>query len=296
MERDARVSSDVPPCIAHGANLAPVCQSEIVLECVVNVSEGRDHKLLSAFDAACGGDLLDRHTDRDHHRSVFTLVGEDSVRALTTLAVERLDLNVHGGVHPRLGVIDVVPFVPLLDSSFDDAIRARDEYAHWLARTHGVPSFLYGPERTLPEIRRHAWTSLSPDTGPHDPHPTAGAVSVGVRDQLVAYNCWLETGTSLDSAREIARRVRQPGIRALGLAVGDRVQVSMNLISPFVIGPADAVRAVDDVCREVGCVIEHNELVGLLSERVLRDIPRSKWRWLDVSEERTIEHRLARRG
>ncbi len=273
-----------------------MCQSEIVLECVVNISEGRDHKLLSALDAACGNDLLDRHSDRDHHRSVYTLVGEDSVRALATLAIERLNLNDHEGAHPRLGVIDVVPFVPLADSSFDDAIRARDEFAHWLARTHGVPSFLYGPERTLPEIRRHAWTSLFPDAGPRDPHPTAGAVSVGVRDQLVAYNCWLETGTSLDSAREIARRVRQPGIRALGLAVNDRVQVSMNLISPFVIGPADAVRAVDAVCHEVGCVIEHNELVGLLSERVLRDIPRSKWRWLDVSEERTIEHRLTRRG
>jgi len=272
-----------------------LCQSEIVLECVVNISEGRDHTLLSALDAACGSDLLDRHTDGDHHRSVFTLVGEDSVRALVTLAVEKLNLDEHVGAHPRLGVIDVVPFVPLADSSFDDAIRARDEFARWLTRTHEVPSFLYGPERALPDIRRRAWTSLLPDVGPRHPHPFAGAACVGVRDELVAYNCWLEKGTSLDTAREIARRVRQPRIRTLGLAVGDRVQVSMNLIEPFVLGPAEAVRAVDEACREAGCSIEHNELVGLLSERVLREIPRDMRRWLAVSEDRTVEHRLAER-
>ena len=267
-----------------------------MLECVVNISEGRDRRLLSALDAACGNDLLDRHTDRHHHRSVFTLVGEEAVRALATEVVDRLTLDRHVGAHPRLGVIDVVPFVALSGSSPDDALRARDEFARWLAHTHGVPSFLYGPERTLPDIRRHAWTSLFPDVGNHHPHPTAGAACVGVRGELVAYNCWLEKGASVDTAREIARRVRQTGIRTLGLAVGDRVQVSMNLISPSVIGPADAVRAVADVCREVGSAIEHNELVGLLGERVLREIPRSEWQWLDVSEERTIEHRLSKRG
>jgi glutamate formiminotransferase len=267
-----------------------------VLECVVNISEGRDQRVLTALDAVCGDDLLDRHTDRDHHRSVFTLVGEVAVRALATAAIDRLTLLDHDGVHPRLGVIDVVPFVALSGSSTEDARRARDEFAQWIARAHGVPSFLYGPERTLPDVRRHAWTSLKPDVGPHDPHPSAGAVCVGVREQLVAYNCWLEEGTTLDTAREIARRVRQTGIRTLGIAVGHRVQVSMNLISPLNIGPADAVRAVDDVCDEVGSSIEHNELVGLLSEDVLREIPRSKWRWLDVSEDRTIEYRVKRRG
>lgn len=276
-------------------NYHSLCQSESVLECVVNVSEGRDQRVLAALDAACGDDLLDRHTDRDHHRSVYTLVGEESVRALATAAVERLNLVDHSGAHPRLGVIDVVPFVPLTGSTFDDALRARDDFAAWIARTHAVPSFLYGPERALPDVRRHAWGSLGPDVGPPDPHPTAGAVCVGAREQLVAYNCWLEFGTSVDTAREIARRVRQTGIRTLGLAVGDRVQVSMNLVAPSVIGPADAVRAVEDVCRELRCAIEHNELVGLIGEHVLKEIPRGKWRWLDLSEDRTIEHRLAKR-
>jgi glutamate formiminotransferase len=276
-------------------NYHSLCQSESVLECVMNISEGRDHRTLAAFDAACGNDLLDRHSDRDHNRSVYTLIGEDAVRAVVSLAIERLDLTTHEGVHPRLGVIDVVPFVALAGSTSDDAVRARDDFARWIDRTHAVPSFLYGPERSLPDIRRHAWDSLTPDVGPRAPHPTAGAVCVGVRDELVAYNCWLSRGTSLSTAREIARRVRQTSIRTLGLSVGDRVQVSMNLIAPLILGPHDAVRAVEDVCREVGCSIEHNELVGLISEGVLEQIPPGSWKWLDVSEERTIEYRLAKR-
>ena len=179
--------------------------------------------------------------------------------------------------------------------SMDDAIAARDDFARWLADDLAVPSFLYGPGRTLPDIRRHAWTSYRPDFGSHHPHPTAGAVCVGAREQLVAYNCWLERGTDIRIARDIASRVRQPGIRSLGLQVGDRVQVSMNLVAPFSIGPHDAVRAVEDVCREVGTRIGHNELVGLVSERVLREIPRHEWTWLDLSEDRTIENRMAKR-
>lgn len=177
----------------------------------------------------------------------------------------------------------------------EDAIAARDDFARWLADDLAVPSFLYGPGRTLPDIRRHAWTSYRPDFGSHHPHPTAGAVCVGAREQLVAYNCWLERGTDIRVARDIASRVRQPGIRSLGLQVGDRVQVSMNLVAPFSIGPHDAVRAVEDVCREVGTRIGHNELVGLVSERVLREIPRHEWTWLDLSEDRTIENRMAKR-
>jgi glutamate formiminotransferase len=276
-------------------NYQHVCQSEFVLECVVNISEGRDRRLLSLFDQACGDALLDRHSDRDHNRSVFTLIGTEAVRSLARLVVERLDLNQHDGAHPRLGVVDVVPFVPLESSSMDDAFAARDNFAHWLADDLGVPSFLYGPGRTLPDIRRHAWASLLPDVGIHHPHPTAGAVCVGVREQLVAYNCWLEPGTDIRIARDIARRVRQPGIRSLGLQVGDRVQVSMNLVMPFTFGPRDAVRAVEDECRELGVHIGHNELVGLVSERVLKEIPRHEWTWLDLSKDRTIESRLAKR-
>lgn len=273
-------------------NYHRVCQSEFVLECVVNISEGRDRRLLSSFDEVCGDALLDRHSDPDHHRSVYTLLGVEAVRALTEIAVENLDLNEHAGVHPRLGVVDVVPFVPLHTSTIDDANAARADFARWLDSTLSIPSFLYGAERSLPDVRRHAWTTYPPDVGPRAPHPTAGATCVGAREQLVAYNCWLEVGTEFDVARVIANRVRQPCIRSLALRVGQRVQVSMNLVAPLALGPYDAVRAVEDACHEFGVRIAHNELVGLLSADVLKLIPHREWKRLDVSEDRTIESRM----
>ncbi len=97
----------------------------------MNISEGRDTALLAELDDACGADLLDRHTDPHHHRSVFTLVGEEAPRRLAAAAVARLDLSTHEGVHPRLGVVDVVPFVPLAGSPMDEAVAARDAFAGW---------------------------------------------------------------------------------------------------------------------------------------------------------------------
>jgi glutamate formiminotransferase len=259
-----------------------------VLECVINVSEGRDRAVLDQLSAACGPDLLDRHADPDHHRSVFTLVGVDAPRALARVAVARLDTGRHEGVHPRLGVVDVVPFVPLAGSAMADAVVARDAFAGWFADELGVPCFRYGPERTLPEIRRRAFRDLAPDVGPDRPHPTAGACCVGARDVLVAYNVWLAT-PDLARARAIAAEVRSHGIRALGLACGDRVQVSMNLVDPLVTGPAAAYDAVAARAPIAGA-----ELVGLVPAAVLEAIPPSRWDELDLDPDRTIEARLRR--
>jgi glutamate formiminotransferase len=262
-----------------------------VLLCVVNVSEGRDERVLAALDAACGSDLLDRHTDRHHHRSVFTLVGEDAPRRLAAEAVTRLSLTGHDGVHPRLGTLDVVPFVPWHGAGLDEAVAARDRFAAWAASELGLPVFLYGAERSLPEVRRRAWRDLAPDVGPVRPHPTAGAVCAGARDVLVAYNVWLADGTDVATARAVAASVRGPSLRALGLEVGERVQVSMNLIAPDALGPADAYDVVA-ACTAV----DGAELVGLLPARVLERIPRSRWQQLDVGTEQTIEARLAARA
>lgn len=260
---------------------------------MVNVSEGRDAALLAELDAACGADLLDRHTDPHHHRSVFTLVGAEAPRRLATAAVARLDLSTHAGVHPRLGVVDVVPFVPLAGIPMDEAVGARDAFAVWAVAELGVPCFLYGPDRSLPEVRRRAWVDLAPDVAPHmgpdRPHPTAGSICVGARDVLVAYNVWL-AATDLALAQSIATEVRSPAIRALGLAVGERVQVSMNLIRPDEVGPAQAYDLVAARAPVTGA-----ELVGLLPRRVLDAIPRGRWSQLDVATSRTLEARLARR-
>jgi glutamate formiminotransferase len=258
-----------------------------MLECVVNVSEGRDPVVLAELAQAAGPDLLDRHADRDHHRSVFTLVGTAAPRRLAAAAVERLDLRPHQGVHPRLGVVDVVPFAPLAGAALADAIAARDAFAAWLADEFAVPCFVYGPERSLPEVRRHAFGSLAPDVGPPTPHPTAGACCVGARPVMVAYNVWLAE-PDLARAREIAAAVRSPTVRALGLSCGDRVQVSMNLVAPEVTGPAEAYDAVAAGARVAGA-----ELVGLVPAAVLDHIPPSRWRELDLDPDRTIEARLA---
>ena len=260
-----------------------------VLECVLNLSEGRDPVPLAQLAAVAGHDLLDLHSDPHHHRGVFTLLGTEAPRAVTRVAVEILDLRPHKGVHPRFGVVDVVPFVPLAGSTLEDAMVARDSYGEWAADTLGIPCFTYGPERSLPEVRRGAFTTLTPDFGPGSPHPTAGAVAVGARPVLVAYNLWL-AGADLALARSTAGAVRGPHLRALAFQVGQSVQVSMNLIAPDVLGPADAYDLV-----AAHAAIERAELVGLVPSGVLHRIDPARWAQLDLADDRTIEWRLDHR-
>jgi glutamate formiminotransferase len=266
-----------------------------VLECVVNVSEGRDADRLARLADAAGADLLDLHRDPHHHRAVLTLVGEDAPRAVAGAAVALLDLTDHDGVHPRLGVVDVVPFVALDGTAHELAVAARDRFADWFAATHGVPCFLYGTERSLPDVRRGAFDALAPDTGPGRPHPTAGATAVGARPVLVAYNVWL-AGADVAAARAIASAARGPALRALGLQVGPRAQVSMNLVAPAELGPAAAFDLITSLAAETGASTDGAELVGLVPEAVLRAVPRERWTDLDLGEDRTIEARLAARS
>jgi len=265
-----------------------------VLECVINISEGHDGPRLWAVVSAAGDAVLDVHHDEHHHRAVLTLAGtgvEAAAREVARAAVAIL-LPGHVGVHPRIGVVDVVPFVPLDDSSMDDAIAARNAFASWAGLELDLPCFLYGPERSLPDVRRDAFAALTPDTGPAAPHPTAGACAVGARGVLVAYNLWL-ADRDLSTAKAIAKNVRSPAVRALGLQVGDAVQVSCNLVAPHDVGPAaiyDLVARTADVARA--------ELVGLLPRDVLLAVPPARWEALGLSDDRTIEagvERLLRR-
>jgi glutamate formiminotransferase / 5-formyltetrahydrofolate cyclo-ligase len=258
-----------------------------VLACVVNVSEGRSPAVLDALAAVAGADLLDTHVDPHHHRAVLTLVGEDAPRAVTAEAVRRIDLRRHAGAHPRLGAVDVVPFVPLAGSTTADAVAARDRFASWLAAEVGVPAFRYGPDgAALPEVRRSA-RRRRPDTGGPLPHPTAGATAVGARGVLVAYNLVLAE-PDLSRARTVAAAVRGPAVRALGLRVGGEVQVSMNLVVPAEVGPAEAFDAV-----AAHAAVARAELVGLVPESVLHAVDRDRWEQLDLAADRTIEARLA---
>jgi glutamate formiminotransferase / 5-formyltetrahydrofolate cyclo-ligase len=259
-----------------------------LLECVVNISEGSRPYVVTAIASAADGSLLDVHSDADHNRSVLTLVGEEAPRAVARAAVAALDLRRHQGVHPRMGVVDVVPFVPLAGSTLVDAVAARDRFLAWMADELAVPGFAYGPERTLPEVRRLAFAGLAPDRGPDRPHPSAGATAVGARPVLVAWNVWLAE-PDLERARQIAREIRGPRLRALGLPVGGRVQVSMNLLEPDVLGPAEAW----DLVERRGAVAAA-ELVGLVPRSVLERTDPARWPELDLTEESTIESRVSR--
>jgi glutamate formiminotransferase len=280
-----------------------------ILECVVNVSEGRDAAVLDALAVAAGPCLLDLHRDADHNRSVFTLAGpNDAVaggaRSLATATLARLDLRTHEGAHPRLGVLDVVPFVPYVPggappADLTSAVAERDAFARWLGGTQHVPAFLYGPltdgtTRSLPEVRRHAFEptdhgGLAPDFGPSRLSLRCGATAVGARPVLVAYNVWVD---SPGVARVVAPQVRGPGVRALGLTTGVRAQVSCNLIDPVWVGPAQLYDAVAALVTEAGGSVEGAELVGLIPEVVLHAVPPARRRALGLSEETTVESRL----
>jgi glutamate formiminotransferase len=193
-------------------------------------------------------------------------------------------------VHPRVGIVDVVPFVALEPSTFEDAIDARNEFARFAADELGVPCFLYGPERTLPYIRKHAFIDLLPDFGSAMPHPTAGAICVGARPILIAYNIWLKDST-LEKAKQISALLRSDSVRTLGLQVGSSAQVSMNLIDYTATGPQQVYDIVAQHAQ-----IDRAELVGLLPARALADIPRNRWNELDLSAEKTIESTMAARN
>ena len=250
-----------------------------MLECVINVSEGHDTPALRAIAEAAGDHLLDLHRDEHHNRAVLTMAGpevEAAARRVGVVTVAKLDLRTHEGVHPRIGALDVVPFVPLDGSTIGDAIRARDAFADWAEEELGLPCHRYGPERSLPDVRRRVQGG----------HPTAGACAVGAREVLVAYNLWLEQA-ELAQAKAIAAAIRSPAIRALGFQVGTAVQVSCNLVAPLEVGPAaayDAVAAHAPVARA--------ELVGLAPLAVVRAAPRGRWNELGLDEAATIEGRL----
>lgn len=265
-----------------------------MLECVVNISEGRDVAVLHALTTAAGASLLDRHSDPYHNRSVFTLAGPNVISDATELAgeaIRAIDLRRHQGVHPRLGVLDVVPFVPIgvaINEHMDlsEALTARKQFAEFVSRELSLPCFLYGPDRSLPYVRKHAFSSLDPDLGPRAVDPRSGAVCIGARPPLIAYNLILAT-PDLDLAKQIARNIRSPQVRALGLGVGSEVQVSCNLIQPWEFGP----QACYDLVRSF-TEIDHAELVGLIARELLDDVEYERRAELDLSNERTIEARL----
>jgi glutamate formiminotransferase len=272
-----------------------------LFECAVNVSEGRRVDVLNELALAAGTSLRDQHSDAVHNRSVFTLINHRtelrrSMQAFAVATMKRLDLRHHDGVHPRFGVLDVVPFIALDPRKAEEAISMRNDFAAWVADTFDVPVFLYGrlrdgSKRSLPEVRRHAFHSLAPDLGPLKPSPERGSSAIGARPILVAWNLWVR-GVSLGEANVVAKALRRAEVRVLAFEMPDDfVQISCNLIDPLRVPPSVVYDEAVDLLS-VGS-IDHAELVGLIPEALLSLEDRKRWRQLGLRKDATIESRLA---
>jgi glutamate formiminotransferase len=292
-----------------------------VIECVPNFSEGRRREVIDAIAAAIAGVpgavVLDIHADADHNRSVITFVGaaeavaEAAFQAVRTAAA-LIDMTQHRGQHPRIGAADVVPFVPLRAATLDQCVVIARAVGRRIGEELGIPVYLYEaaatrPDRVaLPDLRRGEYEGLreaiardparAPDFGPARLGP-AGATIVGARMPLIAYNVYLNTD-DVRVARRVAKAVRGSsgglrGVRALGMLVGGRAQVSLNLID-YRATPLH--RVVELVAREAaayGAAIVESELVGLIPEDALIDAARFYLRLHRMRADQVLERRLA---
>ena len=284
--------------------------------CPVNVSEGRRPEIADSVRAAvesCPGVILaDLSSDSDHHRQVVSMVGgaeglKEAVLKLFELAEREIDLVVHEGVHPRIGAVDVVPFVPLEGATMADAVALAVDVAQAVAERFRLPVYLYEeaarrPERRrLPDLRKGQLVGLAeriatpegqPDFGPACLHPQLGASVIGARPPLTAFNVVLDS-IDLEVGKAIARELRQtvPGLRALALwlASRQRVQISMNLIDPARIGPWQAYQAVVEQAARHGVSVLSSELIGLVPLEVLLDVARQALKLEHIDRARVVE-------
>lgn len=266
---------------------------------VPNLSEGRDYGVIAALEGALGGgvELLDRHTDADHNRTVLTIAGEAEnlsgpLAALSEEAARLIDMRRHEGLHPCIGSLDVCPIV-FLDPADRGAARAEAHaLAQWIGMG-GVPIFFYGdlasvPQRAersyfrdggLPELRRRmASGELRPDAGPAEPHPSAGATLITARPPLAAFNVEVDTA-DVETARAIAAGLREsggglPGVRAIGLELErGTAQVSINVHDPIAVPLAAVVERIRELASAHGFAPVEAELVGLVPEGAVAGYP-----------------------
>jgi glutamate formiminotransferase len=265
----------------------------VLIESVPNVSEGRRadvvDRMAGAIETVRGVYLLDRTSDASHNRSVFTLAGEhepvqDALEQLVASAIREIDMDAHAGEHPRIGAVDVIPFVPLAATTMDQCIDVARAFGRRIAARFELPVYFYANAATRPErikladVRRGQYEGLreevstrgrEPDAGPSRLHPSAGAVAVGARPFLIAFNINLAS-EDVELAKRVARRVRESGgglpkVQANGFWIGElrRAQVSMNLLD-FAVTPLWLVwETVRDIAAEDGVDVAESELIGL---------------------------------
>lgn len=297
--------------------------TERMVECVPNFSEGRDMDVIraiaAAIDSVPGVYLLDEEHDADHHRSVMTMAGEpDAVleAALRSMAVavERIDLNRHRGVHPRIGALDVLPFVPVAGISMEECARLAREAAERIWSRFRVPCYLYEAaaqgtaRRNLEAVRKGQFEQLReavkvdparrPDVGGPELHPTAGATAVSARKFLIAWNVWLRT-EDLTVSQRIAKAIRQssggfPFVKALGLPLASRglTQVSLNLTAFEKPPPPPVFETIVAEAARHKVEVLGSELIGLVPRSVVNREFREKLQWMNFREDSILENRI----
>jgi glutamate formiminotransferase len=299
-----------------------------LIECVPNFSEGRRpevvEEIVDAIGRIDGVSVLDHSLDATHNRSVVTFAGsaEPVVRAATAAvgrALELIDMQVHSGAHPRIGAVDVIPFVPLGTTRLEECVDLARRFGEQIATRFQLPVYLYGAaalqpgRRRLADVRRGQYEAIrdeigsvasrAPDFGPTRLHPRGGAVAVGARKPLIAFNINLATD-DLAVAIKIATAIREssggmPAVQAMGVLLenpGQRpmAQVSTNLVDWERTGIAAVVREVRRLAQGAGTDVDHCELIGLAPTAALLEVAADALRLSDFSADQALELRLAR--
>ena len=293
-----------------------------IMECVPNFSEGRDlqkiDKIVAPFRGKQGVKLLDYSNDEDHNRLVVTVVGEpeplrDAVLEAIGVAVELIDLNHHQGQHPRMGAVDVVPFIPIRNVTMEEAVALSKEVGKEVAKRYNLPVFLYEKSASAPHrenlaaVRKGEFEGMAekikhpewhPDFGLAERHPTAGTVAIGARMPLVAYNINLNT-PSLEIAHDIAKKIRFIGgglryCKAMGVELKDRgiTQVSINMTDYTRTALYRAFELVRVEARRYGVSIVGSEIIGLVPMEALIDTASYYLGLENFSMEQVLEARM----
>jgi glutamate formiminotransferase len=293
-----------------------------IFECVPNFSEGRDlvvvDQIVNCFRGKEGLKLLDYSCDSDHNRMVVTVAGQaeplkQAIIQSVGEAIRHIDLTRHQGRHPRMGAADVIPFIPLQNATMEDAVELARQVGQQLAERYDLPVYLYeeaasaSHRRNLADVRRGEFEGLTakladllwkPDFGPDKPHPTAGAVIVGARPFLIAYNINLDTDR-LEVAKAIAKRIRfcsggLPYCKAIGLMLDSRqvVQVSINLTNPTSTGLHQVFDLVSEEAAKYQVAVLNSELIGLIPLQALTDVAAHYLKLEGLSVHQVLEYRL----
>lgn len=301
-----------------------------IVECVPNFSEGKDQRVIDAiFEVALRqaqgkpvkpssakgfgrARVFELESNPDHNRMLFTIVGEpelvlESVFESIKKATELIDMRKHKGEHPRIGATDVVPFIPVSGISMEECVEISNKLAKKVADELQIPVFMYeesakNPEyRNLADIRAGEFEGFKgsmkkPDYGPSQIHPTAGAVVIGARKYLIAFNINLDT-TDIQIAKDIASKIREkngglPGVKALGFEVGGLAQVSMNLVDFEKTNFDEAYRAVEKEAEKVGVKIKSSEIYGMIPLEAIVKAVKNTFKADTFKSDQILEKRL----